>query len=141
MECTRAEVQWDALTPPSPTLSLLGATFKVSMVMVMVMMASMVMVMMMTSLSLKVSQTSTFQHGLDHNLSLNHYSGPGPNDLLFLQVRMFLFQNIFKTFFFLVWTGSGGKRVNANAVMSGQRFEIKKNNLGKSFKYFLLESD
>ena len=127
MECTRAEVQWDALTPPSPTLSLLGATFKVSvvvmMVMLMVMMVSMVV--MMTSLFLKVSQTSTFQHGLDHNLSLNHYSGPGPNDLLFLQVRMFLFQNIFKkTFFFLVWTGSGGKRVNANAVMSGQRFEI-----------------
>ena len=110
MECTRAEVQWDALTPPSPTLSLLGATFKVSvvtmMVMLMVMMVSMVMVMMMTSLSLKVSQTSTFQHGLDHNLSLNHYSGPGPNDLLFLQVRMFLFQNIFKKLSFS-WFGLG----------------------------------
>ena len=105
MECTRAEVQWDALTPPSPTLSLLGATFKVSVVVMMVMLM-VSMVVMMTSLFLKVSQTSTFQHGLDHNLSLNHYSGPGPNDLLFLQVRMFLFQNIFKKLSFS-WFGLG----------------------------------
>ena len=68
MECTRAEVQWGALTPPQPTLSLLGATFK-------------------------VSTSSFFQHGLAHNLSLNHYSGPGPDDLLFLQVSFLLIQN------------------------------------------------
>ena len=65
MECTRAEVQWEALSPPQPTLSLLGATFK-------------------------VSTSSFFQHGLAHNLSLNHYSGPGPDDLLFLQVSFLL---------------------------------------------------
>ena len=68
MECTRAEVQWGALSPPQPTLSLLGATFK-------------------------VSTSSFFQHGLAHNLSLNHYSGPGPDDLLFLQVSFLLIQN------------------------------------------------
>jgi len=83
MECTKAEVEWAALSPPKPNLSLLGATFK------------------------EVT-SSFFQHGLFHNLSLTHYSGPGPDDLLFLQV----------------WSGKGGRRVNAHAVMSGQRFVV-----------------
>ena len=37
--------------------------------------------------TVKEVTSSFFQHGLFHNLSLTHYSGPGPDDLLFLQVE------------------------------------------------------
>ena len=37
--------------------------------------------------TVKEVTSSFFQHGLFHNLSLTHYSGPGPDDLLFLQVK------------------------------------------------------